>query len=137
MRTTIGQFCRFGMVGTLGFCVDSAALYLLMYGVGANPYGARVVSFLLSATVTWALNRVFTFRGHHGGSKRTQWAKFLAANSVGGMVNYGTFAALIGWGEPFSTDPVLAVAAGSLAGMMFNFTASKAVVFRPAREPTS
>ena len=41
-------------------------------------------------------------------------------------------AALIASGDPFTAHPALAVAAGSLAGLFFNFTASKKLVFRRA-----
>ena len=124
-----GQFLKFGMVGVVGLVVDTSVLYLLMFGVGIGPYGGRVPSFLAAATATWALNRNFTFRGQHTGPIHRQWAKFLATNAIGGLVNYTVFAALIASGEPFARHPVLAVAAGSIAGMFFNFTAAKTMVF--------
>lgn len=131
MAALFGQVIRFGLVGTIGFVVDAAVLTLLMAPLfGMGPYGARVISFLAAATVTWALNRRFTFRDRSATGHGSQWARFVAANSVGAVVNYGTFAALVHGGGVFAEQPVLAVAAGSLAGMAFNFTASKLLVFR-------
>lgn len=124
------QFGKFGMVGLVGLGVDIAVLYLVMAFVGLGPYGGRVVSFLAAATTTWALNRSFTFRGEHDGTVFRQWAKFIAANSVGGAFNYLTYAALIAGTATVAAHPFLGVAAGSIAGMFFNFTASKRLVFR-------
>ncbi|CAK0772043.1 GtrA/DPMS transmembrane domain-containing protein [uncultured Gammaproteobacteria bacterium] len=124
------QFIKFGMVGVIGLAVDTAVLYALIYGASAGPYGARILSFLAAVTTTWALNRCFTFRGDHPDPVHHQWAKFIVANSLGGLINYGVYAGLIASGDPFAAHPVLAVCAGSLAGMFFNFAASKKLVFK-------
>jgi putative flippase GtrA len=124
------QFGKFGMVGIVGFIVDVAVLYLLLATTGLGRYGARALSFLSAATTTWTLNRNFTFRGQHDGTLWRQWAKFVAANSFGGLLNYGTYAALIAYDPLVAAHPVLGVAAGSVVGMFFNFAAAKKLVFR-------
>ncbi len=133
-RTRLGrlalQFSKFGMVGIVGFAVDVAVLYLLLATTDLGRYGSRVLSFLSASTTTWTLNRNFTFRGEHDGSLLRQWAKFVVANSFGGLLNYGTYAALIAYSPLVAAHPVLGVAAGSIAGMFFNFTAAKKLVFR-------
>jgi putative flippase GtrA len=126
------QFGKFGLVGIVGLVVDTAVLYSLILGPELNPYGARVLSFLAAATTTWALNRSFTFRGEHDGSLLRQWLKFLAANAFGGMVNYAVFAGLTASAPLVAQHPFLGVAAGSVAGMFFNFAASRKLVFRIA-----
>lgn len=126
----VGQFLRFGAVGTVGFGIDASIVHGCIAGLGLDPYAARVPAYLAAATVTWALNRRFTFRGDHAGPAHHQWRRFLAVNAVGAAVNGGVYAALIATGGSFRTWPVLAVALGSLAGMMFNFTASRRLVFR-------
>ena len=70
--------------------------------------------------------------GNHAGRIHHQWARFVAVNAFGGAVNYAVYAALIASGDPFTAHPALAVAAGSLSGLFFNFTASKKLVFRRA-----
>ncbi len=126
------QFGKFGLVGVVGLGVDVAVLYLLLATTDLGRYGARILSFLAAATTTWALNRSFTFRGAHDGSVLRQWGKFLAANSVGGLINFGTYAMLVAECPLVEAHPALGVAAGSLAGMFFNFAASKTLVFRPS-----
>jgi len=125
------QFGKFGIVGIAGFVVDTAVVYALL-PLGLEFFVARIPSFLVAATATWALNRSFTFRGAARGPLHREWAKFLATNAVGGLVNYATSVALEAGVDYVAMHPVLAVAAGSLAGMVFNFAAAKHLVFRGA-----
>ncbi|MCA3284350.1 MAG: GtrA family protein [Roseomonas sp.] len=126
------EFLRFGVVGTIGFVVDTAVLYAgLAFGLGL--YGGRAVSYLVAATTTWALNRLWTFRGRGEGPAHQQWALFLLVNLIGFAMNYGTYAALIVFVPMVAAHPVLGVAAGAIAGMFGNFVLSRQLVFR-ARE---
>lgn len=128
----VRQLGAFGVVGVIGLLVDMAVVWLCLRGAGLNPYAARAVSFLVAATTTWVLNRAFTFRGARPEAAHRQWAKFLAANAVGGAVNYGVYAALVSGVGFFAAVPEAAVAVGSFAGLGFNFTASRTLVFRGA-----
>lgn len=124
------QFLRFGFVGIVGFAVDATALYLLIFWGGFGLYSARLLSYLAAATTTWALNRRFTFPGSSAKRASIQWARFVAVNAAGGVVNYGVYSVLVASSPPFAEHPVFAVAAGSLSGLAFNFTASRRLVFR-------
>ena len=128
-RLTV-QFGKFGIVGTIGLIVDCTVLYLVMTLAGLGPYVSRIISFLAAATTTWALNRCFTFRGTHDGSLIGQWAKFIAANAFGGVINYAIYALLIATTATVASHPFLGVAVGSIVAMFVNFTASKKLVFR-------
>ncbi len=123
----IAQFLRFGTVGTIGFVIDTAVVYSLRGVLGL--YGAGMVSYLVAASANWALNRAWTFRGHHTGPAHRQWMRFMAANLVGFALNRGTYAALVTWVPLCAAQPVFAVAAGSVAGMFVNFALSRQVVF--------
>ncbi len=130
MRKIFEQFLRFGVVGTVGFLVDSAVL-LSMMALGLGPYGGRVVSYLAAASTTFALNRAWTFRGAGREQPVTaQWGRFVLLNLVGFAVNYGTYAALVATSPLVAEYPVLGVAAGSVAGMFINFGLSRRFVFR-------
>ena len=127
----LGQFLRFGVVGTAGFLMDTAVLYAMLR-LGSGPYGGRIASYLAAATLTFALNRAWTFRGAASAPVARQWGAFVALNLVGFAANYGTYAALIAGSQTVADHPVLGVAAGSLAGMFINFAVSRRFVFRAA-----
>lgn len=127
-RETLRQFLRFSAIGTGGLAVDTAVLYSAMYGLGIGYYIARGMSWLSAATFTWSMNRRFTFRDDR--PLLTQWLKFLAANAVGGLINYGVSGLLVHFSAVVAAHPFIAVGAGSIAGLGFNFTASKWVVFK-------
>jgi len=127
------QFVAFSAVGTIGFMVDATTLYVVMSQLGAGLYGGRVISYLAAATSTWALNRRYTFRPQRSTNRLGEWGRFLAANAVGGLVNYTTYAVLVTIYASVAAQPVIGVAAGSVAGLVVNFTASRYVVFRGRR----
>lgn len=128
--TLCRQLLGFGVVGAIGFLVDSAALYLLIASTGLGPYAARLPSYLLAATATWALNRRVTFPNRRGGNAIRQWMEFVLVNAIGGVVNYAVYATLIAAGGVTAAHPVLAVACGSVAGLALNFASSRRLVFR-------
>jgi len=119
---------KFGVVGTLGFVWDTATVYAASPWIGL--YAAGLAAYLVACTLNWLLNRLWTFRDHaHGGAVR-QWALFVASNSGGFVLNRGTFFALVAGVPLCRSYPVLAVAAGSVAGLFANFTVASRVVFR-------
>jgi len=124
------QFIRFGLVGIGGLIVDTATLYAAMGVLGLGLYSARIVSYLTAATFTWAANRHFTFERVDPAPAALQWLRFLLANGVGAVVNYGVYAALVTFAPLVSAYPFIGIAAGSIAGLAFNFNASKRWVFK-------
>lgn len=133
-RPVVRQFFAFGAIGVVGFAVDAGVLYLLLHLTPAGFYIGRFVSFLCAATVTWYLNRTFTFADAvRQGGLDAEWLRFLGANSIGGFVNVGVYSLLVWKSAFFAAYPILAVAAGSLSGLTVNFTLTRAYVFRTER----
>ncbi|HEY1857194.1 GtrA family protein [Acidocella sp.] len=128
-RTGLSQdFIRFGAVGALGFCWDTATVYATRNHFGL--YVAGTLGFFVAATVNWAINRWWTFRHHTHGAAHVQWLKFLATNLVGFIFNRGTFFALVAISPLCRAQPVLAIVAGTASGLVFNYFLSKKLVFR-------
>ncbi len=125
----LAQFTQFGMVGLVGFAVDTAVVYAIRRGVGL--YVAGTLAYAVAVTATWWLNRVWTFRGLGNiGPMHRQWAKFVVVNLPGLCLNLGTYFVLIATLAVCDRHPVIAIFAGAVAGMSANFTLSRAVVFR-------
>jgi putative flippase GtrA len=124
----LAQMFRFGVVGGIGFLVDTLVLYVAL-AAGAGLYGGRLLSYLAAASGNWALNRAWTFRGGPPAPMARQWVMFLLVNLVGFAVNYGTYALLVDQVGLVAAHPVLGVAAGSLAGMTGNYLLSRRFVF--------
>jgi len=129
MRSHKAELVCFSLAGVAGFLVDAGIVWLFTMA-GVDPFTAQIVAFTLAVTVTWLLNRRFTFAHHASPNWAREWTHYVAANSVGAIVNNGVYAILVLSVALFSKEPVLAVAVGSLAGLLFNFTASRALVFR-------
>jgi len=125
---TLVQFLMFSSVGAVGFVADTAAVYALRQSLGL--YGAGAVAYGVAATVTWILNRLWTFRGKGSGPAHRQWARFLLVNLGGFVLNRGTYAVLVTFVPLCAAEPVWAVAAGAVAGMFLNFSLSRAMVFQ-------
>jgi putative flippase GtrA len=124
------QALGFAAVGVLGFFVDAGTLMAGRSLLGLDLYSARALSYVAAVTSTWALNRAFTFKEYASASRLREWAHFFAANTVGGAVNLGIYAALVNYVPLVHQLPVLGVVAGSLSGMSVNFTLSRIFVFR-------
>jgi putative flippase GtrA len=132
MRGMAGELLRFGVVGVAGFVVDAAVLTAGI-ALGTGPWLGRILSYLAAATTTFGLNRAWTFRGAARPAGRRaaarQWGLFLLVNLVGFACNYGTYAALLASVPLVAAQPVLGVAAGSLAGLLGNFLLARRFVF--------
>ncbi len=125
----IQQFIRFAWVGVLGFIVNGGVVAGLSPFSG--PLWAQAVGFPLAVTVTWWLNRHFTFSPSRH-SLRREWTYYVSANIVGWVVNNGSYVLLVTQSPWFHRHPIAAVAIGSVAGMFFNFTLSRSFVFNHA-----
>ena len=123
------RFLVFGIVGTSGFLVDAAIVFVLTHvGMGALP--AQAMAFAVAVTITWLGNRFWTFRDRAGRlSLSREWARYVSANTVGWLVNNGVYTLLVLLVPFVAREPVWAVAAGSLAGLAFNYNAARRVVF--------
>jgi putative flippase GtrA len=123
------QFARFAVIGAFGFGVDAGVLWLAM-AAGTGFHTGRVLSFLTAVSFTWALNRRHSFRPRDGVSRLSEWLRYLIAMLVGGGVNLTASFACYHYFELVRLWPILAVAVGSISGMLVNFFAARQFVFR-------
>ena len=62
MMALVRQSLRFGAVGIVNTLIGLSAIYALMFFLGAGPAIANVVGYAIGLAVSFALNRVWTFK---------------------------------------------------------------------------
>jgi putative flippase GtrA len=131
------SFVRFSLIGGAGYFVAAGVLALATDKLRLEFAAANALSILVAMTFTWLGNRYFTFRERRarGWTPMAQeWLKFMGANLLGAVVNYAVALALVRYaGFPLS-EKYVAQACGVLAGLVFNFTLSRTLVFKTPRE---
>lgn len=123
------ELMLFGAIGTVGLLIDIAVLYALKPMLGL--FVSRAVSFLAAVLTTWYLNKTITFQAKKSTLPIYQeLIAYVGLMLLGGAANYATYTWLVIAFEYVHSNPFLAVAAGSLAGMFLNYSTSKFVIFR-------
>lgn len=132
-KHTLRQFKRFAIVGIIGFAVDGGLLMLFTSVYGYDIYLSRLVSFLCATLATWWLNRRHTFGMDSpvaGDTHAREYGRYIAVQIGGGCFNWGVFSWLIYMDPRLRAVPLLPVAAGSVAGMLWNYFGARRWVFR-------
>lgn len=136
------QFLRFATVGAKVSVIDIGGTYLLPWLLDMSVYVARVISLGSAILAGYLLNRYFTFMRDQRGGFYRQMAGHVGVHVTGGLINYALFsgvmllAAIL---DPNSGDrlllPLLAIFIGGLVGMLFNYLASRHLVFTRRETP--
>jgi dolichol-phosphate mannosyltransferase len=121
------QLLQFLTVGAMGTIVNLLALTALL-AAGLSTRVSLALAILVSMCFNFVLNRRFSFSAARGGSWMRQFVAFIAASSVGALVNYAT-ATLVLSRAP-GMRPQLAALIGIIVGTSLNFVASRYLVFR-------
>lgn len=123
------ELLYFSMSGIFGFIVDSSILYALKIEFGL--YVARLVSFFCAVMVTWYFNRVFTYRNRFSNTKiGKEISSYFLLMLIGGAINYGVYVIAVSQFDLISMHPIIAVALGSIAGMLVNWITSRTLLFK-------
>jgi putative flippase GtrA len=124
------QFTKFAIVGAGGLFVDGLVLVLLI-GMNWTLFQARIGSFAIAVSVTWFLNRKWTFNrsGLDKPAIVQQYTYYLMVQAIGAGINIGIFFLVIYWSPMAQAEPLVALAAGSLIAMGFNYVLAKKIVY--------
>jgi putative flippase GtrA len=141
VRTLVGQFARFGVIGAIGFVIDTSVFALLIVtflsadSLHEGPLIAKVISTTLAIVFNWMGNRFWTFRAHRGRQLLREGVEF-GIVSLGGMLiglaclwvsHY-----LLGFTSELA-DVISSNVIGLGLGTLFRFTLYRTWVFAPHR----
>lgn len=131
---TASEFLQFGFVGATGFLVDTFFYWLMQALFGLPHTVARAISFWPAVTWNWFWNRTLTFSDRAKTNKLSQWASFVGTSLYGFVINVGSYKLLTDYVPYFMEHKYMALMAGVLMGMGFNFMAARIFVFRKLDE---
>jgi putative flippase GtrA len=128
VRKLIAEVTSFGVIGGINFLVD-LGIFNVLISIGSLK--ATVVSTVVAATVSYGLNRHWTYRNRPRSALRREYALFFLFNLVGLGVQLGTIG-LARYGLQLDTRFELNAAKvlGIGLGTVFRFFAYRTWVFR-------
>jgi putative flippase GtrA len=122
------RFCKFSLVGACATAIHYILLMAVVELAHLRVVFASTIGFVVAATVSYALNRRFTFESN--AKHAVALPKFLTVAILGAAMN----AAVVGWFEAHtSIHYLLAQVCATLAVLLWNFTVNALWTFR--REP--
>lgn len=124
------QFILFCISGGIAFLIDAGLTHLLIHGVGIEPFRARIPAIAVAVLFTWLFNRYLSFRHRRSRKRLAEFGRYLLGNAFGLCANYGAYALVIATLAVSREWPVIAVAAGSIAGLLVNYASARHFVFR-------
>ncbi|MEO5921506.1 MAG: GtrA family protein [Pseudolysinimonas sp.] len=141
MRSLVAQFARFGVVGAIGFVIDTTIFAILISTVldddvvHEGPLLAKVVSTTVAILFNWMGNRHWTFRAHRGRQLMREGIEF-GIVSLGGMAIGLACLWVSHYALGFTSqlaDIISSNVIGLGLGTLFRFTLYRAWVFAPHR----
>ena len=111
------ELFRFAVVGISGYTINLVTFAVLVHPARVPYAMAAVISFLTGLSVTFILNRRWTFQAHEGIAHH-QAARFVAVSTVGFLVGLGLLTLLV---ETHAMPKVgaQAIAAAAVAPLTF------------------
>ncbi|MFG2037410.1 GtrA family protein [Dactylosporangium sp. NPDC048998] len=134
-RSLATELFRFAAVGGVNTIIDFALVNALLF---IGPLKAKIVSAVVATTVSYVLNRQWTYQDRDRSSVRREYVLFFALNGVGLLLQEAVLA-VAKYGLHFSeSNPGdrlafnIANAAGIALAMIFRFWAYRTFVFTSA-----
>jgi putative flippase GtrA len=134
-RTLATELFRFGAVGGVNTVIDFALVNALLF---IGPLKAKIVAAVVATTVSYVLNRQWTFQTRDRRSVRREYVIFFGLNGVGLLIQ-GAVLGVAKYGMHFNEanpDDRLAFNIANAAGiglaMIFRFWAYRTFVFTAA-----
>jgi putative flippase GtrA len=123
------QLLFFGCVGALGFVVDAGLFWVFYKVLHLDLVTARSLAFFPATLVTWMLNRTLTFSSKLPSPLGHEYFRYFAVQAVGIGINFLVFYILVSLVTVATRLPLIPLACGSVAAMIFNFLGARHFVY--------
>jgi putative flippase GtrA len=128
---SVRPFWGFVLVGAVGFVVHTGGVTVLMVDHDVSPIAAWGLAFAMAVSLTWILNRTLVFRV--GQPQRVgmsvEYARYVFIQVGGALLSLVIFGALLAIYPSLVDTPVIAVAAGAVVALLFNYAGARWWVF--------
>jgi putative flippase GtrA len=114
------SFVKFLGVGAVAFVMHTALIYFLVQGLGLWEMLSFVLSFVLTMTMTWASNRWLTFQVQTDPTWH-DYFRYVRGMLMGGLINMAVFTVIVNIMPPTAFRLLIGTAAGTLAGLIWNY----------------
>ena len=135
-RRIIEEFSKFGVVGLIALVVDVGLFNLLLYAspgevFSDKPITAKAASVIVATTVSYFLNRIWTFSDRARTGVVREYALFVVLNGIAMLITLGTLwfsHYALGLTSPLA-DNISANIVGLAMGTVFRFWSYRKWVF--------
>lgn len=134
IRKNQKEILSFGITGGIGFLIDAGLLTWLVLMHGWDLYAARACSFAAAVTMTWYLNRRFTFVKRASIGCIGEYGRYFVVQIMGALINLSIYVLVIALLPAIRTVPVIPLAMGSAVSMIFNYFGARHFAFTPLNE---
>ncbi|TYQ17559.1 UNVERIFIED_ORG: putative flippase GtrA [Zoogloea ramigera] len=125
----LSKFAKFALVGG-GVALFDAACFWLALKLFHNSVVARTISVLLAITLSWLINRRFTFHATAIPPGWQEWLRFALSQFPGACTNAVVSVIAYHYLPYAQNNAWLSVACGSAAGLTINFLMANFFVFQ-------
>lgn len=127
MFTLIKQSLRFGAVGVINTAIGVLAIFAVLYFFNAGPAIANGIGYAIGLSVSFVLNKKWTFEDQS--SNRWALSRYLLVAATSYLCNLGIV--LLGT-RKFSADPYLIQLAGMATYTATMFLGCRYFAFQPS-----
>lgn len=129
MKKSIKQFVKFSIVGAVNTVLDASIFYVLINFLSLNYLLANVISFFISVTNSFFLNRSFTFKVKE--RNKFDYHKFVLVSLGGLMISEAVLFMSV---KEFGLDPMVGKLIAIFFTVIWNFFGSRNIVFKNRHE---
>jgi putative flippase GtrA len=87
IQQLVVQFCKFGLVGTVCFCIDYSLMVVLTEFTGLGYFWSSAVSFVVSVVVNYILSMRYVFAGKEELGRVQEMVIFVTLSLIGLALN--------------------------------------------------